>query len=110
MHTLGTVLHSYAKLDIRNKTLFSIAKAHLLRLRGQMENPTTTDQESLSQAQKQLLSLKPVDCAQFLTAFARVEMFDFELFEFLELQLLKDIQEANGQTLVTVLLAHQALC
>jgi len=43
MHTLGTVLHSYAKLDIRNKTLFSIAKAHLLRLRGQMENPSTTD-------------------------------------------------------------------
>lgn len=54
--------------------------------------------------------MKPVDCAQFLTAFARVEMFDFELFEFLELQLVKNLHEANGQTLVTVLLAHSALC
>lgn len=54
MHTLGTIMHSIAKLDIRNATLFSITKAHLLRYRGQLENPETTDQPSLDLALKQV--------------------------------------------------------
>ena len=49
------------------------------------------------------------DCAQFLTAFARVKIYDFEIFEALESVFLSTIDQANGETLVTMYLAHSSL-
>lgn len=82
-------------------TVFAIAKAHLLRL-------SNTELEKVSD-NNPLQTLKPVDCAQFLTAFARLEIFDFEVFEALERNFFHNIDKAEGETLVTMFLAHSAL-
>jgi hypothetical protein len=43
LFTLGNILLSLAKLDIRNNTVFAIAKTHILRMRDYLERPETTD-------------------------------------------------------------------
>ena len=50
--------------------------------------------------------LSPLDCAQFMTAFCRVKLFDPELFEVLEHCFTKRIDEATGETLVTMFVSH----
>ena len=46
--TLGNILLSFAKLDIRNPTLFAVARAHILRVRDRLENPGSTEQEQVA--------------------------------------------------------------
>ena len=54
-------------------------------------------------------SLAPIDCAMFMTAYCRGNMFkEVELLESLQASFLTKIDEANGQTLVTMLNAHAA--
>ena len=50
--------------------------------------------------------LKPIDCAQFMTAYRRIGIFDIELFYGLEGAFIRRIEEADGQTLVTMFIAH----
>eukprot|EP00347_Sterkiella_histriomuscorum_P015889 403355301 len=94
LQSLAVIANSLSKLEIKNPTVFNILKQHLLN----KANPESTDQD--------FLDLSTLDCAQFLTAFARVELFDFELFEALERVFLQQIDQANGETLVTMYNAH----
>lgn len=97
LQSLAVIANSLSKLEIKNITVFNVLKGSLLR----KANPESTDQD--------FLDLTTLDCAQFLTAFARVNIYDFELFEALERVFLKQIDQANGETLVTMYNAHAAL-
>lgn len=82
------------RLDINNTTVFTIIKEIVLK---------NHNNKDLSLTEK----LKPIDCAQFMTAFCRVGFFeDQELFEVLEQVFLARIEEASGETLVTIFTAH----
>ncbi len=52
--------------------------------------------------------LYPLDCAQLMTAFCRVQLFDFELMEHLERTFVRHIDLASGETLVTMFTSHAA--
>ncbi|CDW89579.1 UNKNOWN [Stylonychia lemnae] len=95
--SLAVILNALAKLEIKNMTIFNIVRALLLR----QAHPESTNQT--------FHTITTVDCAQFMTAFAKVEIFDFELFESLESVFLSQIDQARGETLVTMYLSHGAL-
>ena len=52
--------------------------------------------------------LSPLDCAQLMSAFCKVKLFDanLDLFELLERQFVKYIDQATGETLVTMYTSH----
>lgn len=52
--------------------------------------------------------LSPLDCAQLMTSFCRLKLFDdnLEFFELIERSFVKHIDEASGETLVTMFTSH----
>jgi len=72
MQTLAVILNSFAELDISNATLLTISKQILLQ---------KIDSKALNAHGQPLIttekpSLTPVDCAMFMAAFSRAEVFD----------------------------------
>jgi len=110
------ILNSLADLDIHNPTLLSISREKIVRIldAGQLAEDQdnqimSPDQEVKPLIEKQQEQLKPVGCAQFMTAFVRGEMFkEVALFERLEARFIERIDEAGGPTLVTMFQAHGA--
>ena len=96
LQSLAVIANSLGQLDIKNQTIFTIIKNIILK-------------EHLDGNTEGLLDkLKPIDCAQFMTAFCRVSMFDLELFEALEGVFVKKIDQTSAETLVTMFTSHAA--
>ena len=55
-------------------------------------------------------NLKAIDCAQIMTSFCRLELYDRELFYLLQNNFYAGIKEGNvnSQTLITMFIAHQS--
>ena len=102
MKTLAVVVNSFAELDVTNPTLMTIAKELVLRhCDTKSDRPIEKDDNSEN--------ILPVDCAQYMTAFARCRMFqEVDLFETLENAFIQRIDEADGVTLATMFNAHAA--
>ena len=49
-----------------------------------------------------------MDCAQLMTAFSRLKLFEVDLFELLERHFVRNIDQASGETLVTMFASHAA--
>lgn len=49
-----------------------------------------------------------MDCAQLMTAFSRLKLFEVDLFELLERHFVRNIDLASGETLVTMFVSHAA--
>ena len=75
--TLAVVLNSLADLDIHNPTLLTISKELIIQKfdEGQLasEQGLTIEGPPLNKDTKD--ELRPLSCAQFMTAFARAKMF-----------------------------------
>lgn len=98
MQTLAVITNSLALLDIKNATIFTIVKNILLK-------------DFLEDNMDELVrKLQPIDCAQFMTAYCRVGIFDLELFEVLEMAFIKRIDEASGESCVTMFTSHANWC
>ena len=56
--------------------------------------------------------MEAIDCAQFMTSFCRIGIFDINLFYLLEMNVLKHLKANHVQddveTLITLFCAHQA--
>ena len=103
LHSLSVVVNSFAELEVTNPTLLAITREILLNSIDKKR-----DQNNM-QGKHQPQELMPVDCAQFLTAYARANMFEeIDLFESLEAQFIDRIDEADGPTIVTMFCAHAA--
>ena len=57
----------------------------------------------------QIQELEPLSISSFMVAFSKVGIFDFDLYEALENSFVKQIDLANGETLVTFFNSHAAL-
>lgn len=77
LHTLAVVANSLSKLQIKNMTVFSIIKAHLLRL----SHPDNIN--------SQIQELEPLSISSFLGAFSKIGIFDFDLYEALQNSFIK---------------------
>jgi hypothetical protein len=97
---LAIICNSLADLGVKNDTLFAeIAKVLYIRY-----EEMNSGFDSGSQI------VKPIDCAQFLTAFSRNQFFDDDLFKMIGQMFERTIErEKNGinsETLVTMYCAH----
>ena len=100
LKTLAVIVNSFAELDVTNPTLMAIVKEVVLR---------HCDTKSNRPIDENSHTLLPIDCAQFMTAFARCEMFqEVDLFETIENAFIQRIDEAEGVTLATMFNAHAA--
>ena len=107
MQTLAVILNSLAALDISNPTLLTICK-HIL-LQKIDAKATLADGEPLITVERP--TLKPIDCAMFMAAFSRAEIFDDPaLQESLLACFIERVDEADGETVVTILNAHAEWC
>lgn len=129
MQSLAMVVNSLGELDVQNSTLLQLTKRILLNkidLKAELgprmfsegvnrdEDLANLDQEqliqvnNLSQKKNQTISdLKPIDCAMFVKAFTDAKMFrEIELLESLQAAFLSKIDEASGEDLVAILIAH----
>jgi hypothetical protein len=61
-----------------------------------------------AQGRKPQEQLTPLDCAQLMTAYCRNKLFDdnFDLFDLLERSFVRHIDDATGETLVTMFTSH----
>lgn len=96
LRSLAVIVNSFAELDVINPTLLGITREILLNQVDQKAEHLTSVQD-----------LQPIDCAQFMTAYCRANMFsEVVLFEALEAQFLRRIDEVEGTTIVTMFCAH----
>ena len=125
MQSLAVVVNAFGELDVQNSTLLQITKRILLNkidLKAELgprmfSPPQDDDYENLDnqqliqvsqQNQQQISDLKPIDCAMFAKAFTDAKMFrEVELLESLQAAFLSRIDEASGEDLVAILIAHQ---
>ena len=92
--SLAVISNSLAILEIQNTTVFKIIKNVILK--DFLEGKTTNQVETL----------EPIDCAQLMTAYCRVKIFDLDLLQTLEEVFLQKIEKAEGETLVTMFNSH----
>ena len=108
MQTLAVILNSFAEMEVSNPTLLEISKQVLLqKIDSKAVSPN--GMPLINDSEK--ASLSPVDCAMFMAAFSRAEVFgDPALQESLIACFMDRIHEADGPTTVTLLNAHAAWC
>jgi hypothetical protein len=90
MQTLGVVCNSIADLGIKNEAFYEKVKK------------VVADQGSRLQA---------LDCAQIMTAFCKIGLFDNELFYLLEKQFYNDLiseSKVSLQSVITMYCSHQS--
>ena len=101
LQSLAIIANALADLDVQNKTVFEMIKNVVMK---EYEKSNT---DEVSKEVKRT-KVKPIDCAQLMTAFCRVKMFDAELLDVLEHLFISRIDEAFGQTLTTMFISHAA--
>lgn len=100
MHSLALVCNSLAKLGIKNEVLFDKVRQFVLdkaKQSGYINEEEGTVFVTSAEPYMQRHFLKPADCAQFMTAFARSGFFDSQLFYLLEGCVLQSLDQMDPE-------------
>jgi hypothetical protein len=95
--SMAIVVNSMADLGVKNPVLFTNVSKNLLRKDRKMNPPEQKEYQAF---------LQPIDCAQFMTAFCRSEIFDHDLFYLLQHNFMI-FNNQSSETLITMYCAHQ---
>ncbi len=107
LQSLAVITNALADLDVQNTTVFTIVKNVIQSI----DNQDKEDMGEIpSNQRREERRLTPLDCAQIMTAFCKVKLFEnnLDLFELLERHFVKYIDQATGETLVTMYTSHAA--
>lgn len=94
-------------MEIQNVTYFNIIKNIIMEI--DIQDKAIEEGKEIPLSNKSLeKTLKPLDCAQLMSAFCKVKLFEgnLDLFELLERHFVKYIDQATGETLVTMYTSH----
>ncbi len=107
LQTLAVISNALADMEIQNVTYFNIIKNIIMEI--DIQDKAIEEGKEIPLSNKSLeKTLKPLDCAQLMSAFCKVKLFEgnLDLFELLERHFVKYIDQATGETLVTMYTSH----